>query len=109
MLSAAEWIKVYPASWVLNTNVDLESDTKSPYFFEDFSVFQLQKAVRRQRANHFQGAPLQVHRVQGIPVPEDKNTTFDYKYLYWGHVQAPGRVPGAGQRASAPCRKRSGT
>lgn len=78
-----EWIKVYPASRVLNTNVDLESDTKSPYF-EDFSVFQLQKryAVNGQTISKVHHSRCIVSK--GIPVPEDKNTTFDYKYLYWG-------------------------
>ena len=78
-----EWIKVYPASRVLNTNVDLESDTKSPYY-EDFSVFQLQKryAVNGQTISRVHHSRCIVSK--GIPVPEDKNTTFDYKYLYWG-------------------------
>lgn len=78
-----EWIKIYPASRVLNTNVDLESDPKSRYF-EDFSVFQLQKryAVDGKTISKVHHSRCIVSK--GIPMPEDKNTTFDYTYLYWG-------------------------
>ena len=77
------WLKVYPASRVMNTNSDLEADSTSPYF-EDFSVFQLQKrfAVDGQTIS-------KVHHdrciaSKGIPMPEDKSSTFEYTYLYWG-------------------------
>lgn len=77
------WLKVYPASRILNTNVDLEADPKSPYF-EDFSVFQLQKRFpvdgnTISRVHHDRCIVS-----KGIPMPEDKDTTFEYTYLYWG-------------------------
>lgn len=77
------WIKVYPASRVLNTDADLDSDPKSKYF-EDFSIFQLQKrfAVDGHTISRVHHDRCIVSK--GIPVPEDKNTTFEYRYIYWG-------------------------
>ena len=77
------WLKVYPASRIMNTNSDLVADAKSKYF-EDFDIFKVQKRFAVNGQNE-----VQIHQdrcivSKGLPVPEDKNTTFEYKYIYWG-------------------------
>ena len=77
------WLKVVPASRILNTNVDLDTNVASPWY-DDFATFQI------QRRYPVDGKTLsKVHHsrsivAKGIPVPEDKSTTFEFKYLYWG-------------------------
>jgi phage-related protein (TIGR01555 family) len=77
------FLKVYPASLCLNTNNDLGTDPRSPYF-EDIERFRIQ----RRFAVDGQGQ-LSVHASRcivskGIPVPEDLNSAEEWKYLYWG-------------------------
>lgn len=77
------WLKVYPASRIMNTNSDLVVDSKSKYF-EDFETFKIQRRFAADGKNL-----IEIHQdrcivSKGLPVPEDKNTTFEYKYIYWG-------------------------
>lgn len=76
------WLKVYPASRILNDESDLVLDSKSQYF-EDFEHFRVQKRFTST------GPETKIHVSRcivskGLPVPEDKDTTFEYKYIYWG-------------------------
>lgn len=76
------WLKVYPASRILNDHSDLVLDPKSPYF-EDFEYFRVQKRFTSTEPE----SKIHVSRCivsKGLPVPEDRDSTFEYKYIYWG-------------------------
>ena len=76
------WLKVYPASRILNDQSDLVLDSRSPYF-EDFEFFRVQKRFTSTEPE----SKIHVSRCivsKGLPVPEDKDTPFEYKYIYWG-------------------------
>lgn len=75
------WLKVYPASRILNDEQDLVMESGSKYF-EDFEFFRVQQRFGGKVENKIHASRCIVSK--GLPVPEDKNTTFEYKYIYWG-------------------------
>lgn len=81
--SVAKWLKVYSASRVLNTASDLVADVSSPYY-EDFDVFRLQRRFPMDGQSIIRVHASRCILSKGLPVPEDQNTSIDYKYIYWG-------------------------
>lgn len=77
------FLKVYPASLVLNTNTDLVTDPRSPYF-EDIEHFRIQRRFAVNGAGEFRVHASRCIVSKGIPVPEDLNSAEEWKYLYWG-------------------------
>jgi phage-related protein (TIGR01555 family) len=74
-----QWLKVFSASRVLNTQLDIVTDPNSPYF-EDLDTIKLQK---------LSGGMLEVHRsrclvFKGEPVPDTNVTGLNFNYQYWG-------------------------
>lgn len=78
-----KFIKVYPASLVLNTQTDLVSDPNSDYF-EDVEHFRIQRRFAVNGAGEFRVHASRCIVSKGIPVPEDLNSAEEWKYLYWG-------------------------
>lgn len=77
------FLKVYPASLCLNTNSDLVTDNRSPYF-EDIEHFRIQRRFAVNGAGEFRVHASRCIISKGIPVPEDLNSAEEWKYLYWG-------------------------
>jgi phage-related protein (TIGR01555 family) len=74
-----QWLKVFSASRVLNTQLDIITDPDSPYF-EDIETFKIQK---------LSGGVLEVHRsrclvFKGEPIPDSNITGLSFNHRYWG-------------------------
>ena len=78
-----QFIRVYPAPVIQNTEIDLNQDSGSRYF-EDVEHWRIQRRYAMSGANEFKVHTSRCIVSKGIPVPDDKDNVVEWTYRYFG-------------------------